>query len=319
MWKTSQSSTQNSRSDGRDGNLATSYETVGSAGSTYGVPRASESSASFAAAPAQSPVSDVSMLAASNVESLHGSGADTESPHRATSRSSIAGDDLPREFHDSVGLYTAPDYSDILTDIKDIDPADPLASNWTTDPIDADAELTIHLVECYFDHVNDALYHMFPRERFLAWLRSCRTKSLDDKMLLYAMITMGSIFSDRPNRLLAMKASSRTARYAVEHSQHTLSLQLAQSRIILGLWYFAIGDLVKSWDSIGAAVRTVCGLRYNIETGGVIVEQTQICEYGLHPQALIECRRRAFWAAFLLDVGCILAVSAELSFSRGGP
>lgn len=299
-------------------NLATSYETVGSAGSAYGISRVPESSAAAfpVAASAQSPVSEVSMLAASNVESLHESRAETESPRREASRSSNAGDDLPRRFHDSVALYTPPDYSDILMDIKDMDPADPLVSNWTTDPIDADAELTIHLVGCYFDRVNDALYHMFPRERFMSWVRSCRTKSLDDKMLLYAMITMGSIFSDRSDRLLAMKASSRTARYAVEHSQHTLSLQLAQSRIILGLWYYAIGDLVKSWDSIGAAVRTVCGLQYNIEAGGVIVEPTRICEYGLHSQALIECRRRAFWAAFLLDVSFI-SVCVLSSWGKG--
>jgi hypothetical protein len=198
-----------------------------------------------------------------------------------------------------------PDYTEILMEMRDLDPHDPLAHEWNTDPYENDAELTTHYVENYFTYVNDSLYYIFPRRRFLLWLRSCHTKSLEDKMLLYSMMTLGAIFSDRPDRLAAMKRASRTARYAVEHSRHNLSLQLAQSRIIMSLWYYAIGALEKSWDAVGAAVRTVCGLRYNVELGGVIVDRDRVCEYGLHPQALIECRRRTFWVAFLMDVSAI--------------
>lgn len=32
------------------------------------------------------------------------------------------------------------------------------------------------------------------------------------------------------------------------------------------------------------------------------MNQDKTCEYGLHPQALIECRRRTFWVSFILDV-----------------
>jgi hypothetical protein len=197
-----------------------------------------------------------------------------------------------------------PDYNEILTEMKELDPQDPVACDWSMDPYEADPELTIHYVESYFNYINDRLYYMLPRKRFLLWLRSCHTKSLDDNMLLYSMMAMGSVFSDRPDRVMALKRYSRTAQYAVERSQHSLTLQLAQSRIILTLWFYAIGALVKSWDAAGAAVRTVCGLRYNVESGGVIVDQSQqTCEYGLHPQALIECRRRTFWIAFMMDVG----------------
>lgn len=195
-----------------------------------------------------------------------------------------------------------PSYADILMEIKEIDPEDSLAGFWNTDPYGVDPETTWHYMESYFSNVNDSLYHMFPRGRFSLWLQSSQIKSLEDKMLLYSMLTLGTVFSDRPDRLIAMRRFSRTARYAVERSQHSLSLQLAQSRIILGLWYYAVGALVQSWDSIGAAVRIVCGLRYNLESGGVIVDRSHICEYGLHPQALMECRRRTFWVAYLMDV-----------------
>ena len=239
----------------------------------------------------------------------------TVSPHgpkkRRLSRPSTGGNESSkRSVRSSVEAPPVPlstDYTEVLMDLKDSKRDDPLAQEWDADPYEVDPQLTSHHVEGYLTHVNDSLYPIFPRRRFLLWLKSCRTKSLDDKMLLYWMMTMGCIFSDRSDRLENMKRYSRAARYAVEKGSETLSLQLAQSRIIMGLWYYAIGETAKSWDAIGAAVRTVFGLRYNIESGGVITGQSQIqpCEYGLHPQALIECRRRTFWVAFLLDVSIL--------------
>lgn len=196
----------------------------------------------------------------------------------------------------------SPEYTDILREIKEIDPEDPLENVWNVDPYSVDPETAAHYMESYFSNVNDVLCHIFPRARFSLWLQSAQLKSLEDKMLLYSMLTLGAVFSDHPDRLFAMRRFSRTARYAVERSQHRLSLQLAQSRIILGLWYYAVGALVQSWDSIGSAMRVICALRYNVESGGVIVDRNHACEYGLHPQALMECRRRTFWAAYLLDV-----------------
>lgn len=204
-------------------------------------------------------------------------------------------------FKRSMNTQTPSDYTTILMNVNNPDPDTPMAIEWSTDPYEADPEATSHYIETYLTYVNDNIYPIFPRRRFLLWLESGSTRSLDDKMLLYCMLAMGCFFSDRPDKLVALKRYSRTARYAVEHNRNTLTLQMAQSRIIMSLWYYAIGALLKSWDSVGAAVRTVCGLRYNIESG-VVVEQSQGCEYGLHPQALIECRRRTFWVAFLLDV-----------------
>lgn len=202
----------------------------------------------------------------------------------------------------SVGAHLPPKYADILMEAQETYSEDSLTTDWNTDPYALDPDTTTHYIESYFTNINDNLYHMLPRRRFLLWLQSCRSKTPDDKMLLYSMLTMGTVFSDRPDRLFAMKRFSRTARYAVERSQNSLSLQLSQSRIIMSQWYYAIGSLVQSWDSIGAAVRMVCGLQYNMESGGIMVDQSNACEYGLHPHALMECRRRTFWVAYLMDV-----------------
>ncbi|KAL2811358.1 hypothetical protein BJX63DRAFT_422465 [Aspergillus granulosus] len=310
------------RYDIRDDAVTGSSNNAGTSNSLYSVARASESSTSLAGTNSQSPLSDGSMLTPSAVDSNHESATDPDQQYIAKlQRMSSGHEHASRPSTDSAGsLFT--DYAEILTELKDLDAQDPLANDWRTNPYGVDPELATHYIEAYFTFINDRLYYMFPRRRFLLWLRSCQTKSLDDNMLLYSMMALGSIFSDRPDRMTALKKYSRTARYALDHNQHSLSLQLAQSRIIMSLWYYAVGALVKSWDAAGAAVRTVCGLRYNVEMGGVIIEQSQECEYGLHPQALIECRRRTFWTAFLMDrLSCFYApsttsISSQTAFLR---
>ncbi|KKK12851.1 hypothetical protein AOCH_004043 [Aspergillus ochraceoroseus] len=310
------------RYDTRDGATGGSSNNAGTSSSLYSIARASESSASLPGTNSQSPLSDGSMLTPSALDSNHESPPDPDHYHPAKIRRVSTGhEDVPRHSLD-INRVTSAEYADILMEITDLVTQDPVANDWKTDPYATDPELAVHFVETYFTFVNDRLYYIFPRKRFLLWLKSCRTKSLDDNMLLYSMMALGSVFSDRPDKVLAVKRYSRTARYALEHSQHSLSLQLAQSHIIISMWYYAIGALAKSWDAAGAAVRTVCGLRYNVEMGGVIVEQSQPCEYGLHPQALIECRRRTFWVAFLMDrLSCFYApsttfISSQTAFLR---
>ncbi|KAE8355740.1 hypothetical protein BDV28DRAFT_23878 [Aspergillus coremiiformis] len=290
----------------------------GSSNSFYSLVRASESSTSLPRTNSQSPVSEGSMLTPSAMEGVQDSVLEAEQQRRLRMQGLGRVSMGPEDFSKRPTTHVSPDYNEILMEMKDLDPQDPIACDWSIDPYEADPELTIHYVEIYFNYVNDRMYYMLPRKRFLLWLRSCHTKSLDDNMLLYSMMALGSVFSDRPDRVMALKRYSRTARYAVERSQHSLTLQLAQSRIIMSLWFYAIGALVKSWDAAGAAVRTVCGLRYNVESGGVIVDQSQQpCEYGLHPQALIECRRRTFWIAFMMDrLSCFYTPSSTFISSQ---
>ncbi|KAH1519956.1 hypothetical protein KXX29_005704 [Aspergillus fumigatus] len=276
--------THGNRYDTRDSSSSfVGHRPSSSANSVYSAVRASESSASLPGTNSQSPMSDASMLTPPAINSAHEPSLDSDSHYRSRRQSlgrpSSGAEDPNRRSVEGISARATPDYTEILMEMRDLDPHDPLAHEWNTDPFEHDAELTTHYVENYFTYVNDSLYYIFPRRRFLLWLRSCHAKSLEDKMLLYSMMTLGAIFSDRPDRLAAMKRASRTARYAVEHSRHNLSLQLAQSRIIMSLWYYAIGALEKSWDAVGAAVRTVCGLRYNVELGGVIVDRDRVCEH----------------------------------------
>lgn len=269
----------------------------------YNIGRASDSGASLPGS-GHSPTSEGAGLTPSGMESAQDIMIDADRVYRQRAYRiprPFTAESLVRqvEYAESNRL---PEYSDILGEMRDTNPEDPLAGSWHIDPYDHDPEMTLHYVETYFSNVNDGLYHIFPHARFILWLKSCDTKSPEDKMLLYSMMALGSMFSDRPDKVTALRRYSRIARFAIQRSQHNLSLQLAQSHLMMSLLYYAAGSLVGSWDSIGAAGRAVCGLRFNIESGGVVVSQNQACEYGLHPQALIECRRRTFWVAFILDV-----------------
>ncbi|KAL4929680.1 Zn(II)2Cys6 transcription factor [Aspergillus undulatus] len=313
--------------DMRESSLPENPNNAGTSSSLYSVAKASESLTSLPGTNSQSPLSDDSMLTPSAVDSYRDNVTSPEQRYAARlQHNSGTHENIPRH---SIGSASsnATNYAGLLTEIKDPDSHDSMANEWRADPYTTDSGSATHFIENYFTYVNDRLYYMFPRRRFLLWFKtshtnSSHTKSLDDHMLLYSMMALGSVFSDRPDRMAAMKRYSRTARYALEHSQRSLTIQLAQTRIILSLWYYAIGALAKSWEAAGAAVRTVCGLRYNVEMGGVIVEQSQPCEYGLHPQALIECRRRTFWSAFLTDrLVCFYApsttfISSQTAFLR---
>ncbi|KAJ5104617.1 hypothetical protein NUU61_001964 [Penicillium alfredii] len=296
---------QSGRYDAREGLPLGSYAASDASPSLYNIVRASDSATSLPGTNGHSPMSEGSMLAPSAGESNYEGTADADRVCRPQMSR------FPQPFPGTAGALTRPvehfestrlpEYSEILGELKETNPDDPLVSSWRLDPYETDPETTMHYAECYLSHVNIGLYRIFPHAGFVLWLKSCHTKSAEDKMLLYAMMALGAVFSDQPDRVVVLRRFSRIARFAIHQSQHTLSLQLAQSYLIMSFWYYATGSLVGAWDAIGAAGRAVCGLRYNVESGGVIVDQTQVCDYGLHPQALIECRRRTFWAAFVLD------------------
>ncbi|KAI2793953.1 hypothetical protein POX_a00541 [Penicillium oxalicum] len=271
-------------------------------GAVYDITRASDSGASLPGS-GHSPISESVGLTPSGIEITHDPMLDAERAYRQRAYR------IPRPFEeDSHIRHTTypetnrlPEYQEILGEMRDTGPDDPLLASWNVDPFDHDPEMTLHYVDTFFTYVNDGLYHIFPHARFILWLKSCNTKSQEDKMVLYSMMALGSIFSDRPDKVSALRRYSRIARFAIQRSQHNLCLQLVQSHLLMGLLYYAAGSLVAAWDAVGSAGRAVSGLRFNIESGGVIVGQNQPCEYGLHPQALIECRRRTFWVAFILD------------------
>lgn len=177
--------------------------------------------------------------------------------------------------------------------------------NWVNNPYLVDPDVTMHYMETYFSHINAATYRIFPRKHFLHWVKSETVKSSNDLMLIYTMLTMGTVFSSRSERNHEGPTFSKIAVYAVGKNHGNYSLQLVQSRLLLAFYHFSIGDTAKAWDYGGMGFRVASGLKLNLEEGVTDITEDEMIEYGMNRHALAECRRRTFWSAYMMDVSVL--------------
>lgn len=185
------------------------------------------------------------------------------------------------------------------------------AAEWSDYPYDV-FPLAMKYLHLYFNHVNQAAYCMLPKFPFLKWVGECHEKSPDDKMILYSLMAMGARFSEHKDSIAHGKRLRQIARQAEQSSFGRFTLQLAQTRLTLGMLSFSLGKSGEAWDYFGTAIRAINGLKYNTEDGVAELTNVEDCEYGLNKEAIIECRRRTFWSACVMDVsflpsksGCI--------------
>ncbi|OAL25408.1 hypothetical protein AYO22_04891 [Fonsecaea multimorphosa] len=174
--------------------------------------------------------------------------------------------------------------------------------SWDKDPYDLSRSLTLDYVQRYFEHVDGVTYHILPKALFKQWIRQCRTKSPADKMLLYAILAMGTVFtSSQSQSKHHQDAFLEIVHKAMIENGDMFSLQLIQTRLILALFAFSQGQYNRASDYCGSAVRTAFGLRYHTEEGVSTIGDQDALDFGLSREMLVECRRRTFWAAYLMD------------------
>lgn len=162
--------------------------------------------------------------------------------------------------------------------------------------------LRVEYVGLYFSHINQATYCMLPKGPFLKWAHNGREKTADDKMLLYTIMAMGSRFSKQKESIEHCKSLLHIARDTERGSFGRFTLKLVQTRLILALLNFALGNPAEAWEYCGAAVQAVCGLKYNSEEAITDRPCEDDFEYGLDMKSLVECRRKTFWSAYLISV-----------------
>jgi hypothetical protein len=183
--------------------------------------------------------------------------------------------------------------------------SDQLALQWEQDPFETDHRLTMHLLDLYFLHAGRATYGMFPRRPFLAWVEANRDKDQDHLMLLYSVLAMGSLFSTDPDKRALGKRFAAVASYAAEKRFGKFSLQLCQTRLMVGLYYFARGKSQEAWDFCGAGLRALSALKLNTEEGiQELADSSAALDYGFDRWTYEECCRRTFWSGLLMDVSC---------------
>ena len=222
-------------------------------------------------------------------------------------RSSLPGPNdskVDRKSRSLKGSQTAPESR---SDIPNWDASLPKANvktfHWDFDPCVIDKELTIHCVDKYFTYVNNTTYRMFPPGPFQDWVSQSERKSPGERMALYAMLAVGSVFTDDSTYNKQGPLLARIAQDAAEKSQGEFTLQLVHCRLLLSLYYIALAQPRLAWDYAGAAIRAASGLEYNLENGCQGRVESEGDSYGLNQFALAECRRRCFWTVFMIDVG----------------
>lgn len=166
-------------------------------------------------------------------------------------------------------------------------------------PYKVNAGRTSELLTNFFKYVPDTVSCMFAESPFRSWVLSSSEKSLDDLMLIYAILASGSVFSHKPeNKALGTQYAS-IARYASDTRRY--SLQLVQTRLILALYFYSRNKLQESWDFCGEGVRAAALMKLNLEIDKTDDALLTTFPYGLNRHGFAECRRRTYWSCFLLD------------------
>ena len=183
--------------------------------------------------------------------------------------------------------------------ITEVDPDYRL--NLGVDPYQLDPDLTKHYLGHYFTNINATSYLLFPRKQFLSWVEGCSEKGNGDRILIYTMLAHGTSFSCRPESRALGQHFTRISREAVGQNAGMFSLPLVQSRLLLALLEYALGNCSQAWDYCGAAIRAAYALQLNAEKCLHDVQGGPVLEYGFDQPILTECRRRTFWLAYIMD------------------
>lgn len=182
---------------------------------------------------------------------------------------------------------------------------------WDQDPYRVDPELVLELMDLYFRHINNNAYALFPQGPFMEWLKSDGKKSQADLALVFSMLATASRFHAGLSKSVARDFAA-ISRDAVGRLHGDFSLQLAQCRLIVTLYYFAVGNHSEAWDYCGSAFRVAIALKLNLEVDVASVSDDDI-PFGLTHHGYLECRRRTFWSCYLMDVCQLLTMNVPRS------
>jgi len=179
---------------------------------------------------------------------------------------------------------------------------------WEEDPYAIDRETTTHLLGLYFAHVNDATYAMYPRNAFMQWAMSTPDKCQLERMVLHAMLAVGSLFADSHHSGFG-KQCARIAMEAISAKMGTYKPPVIQARLMMALYHTAKGHDDLAWDYAGSAMRACNSgaLNLQVEAAPPATAEERAAldgerrEFGLTYEQWLECKRRTFWSCFLLD------------------
>ncbi|TKA81608.1 hypothetical protein B0A55_03564 [Friedmanniomyces simplex] len=154
--------------------------------------------------------------------------------------------------------------------------------SWDEDPYAVDRDTTTHLLDLFFVHVNDVTYGLYPRNAFMRWVVSTPEKCQLERMVLYAMLAVGSIFAD--------DHYSGFARQCIQIAKDAVSAKVGAFNI-------------PSGSAIRASTSSKLDLQREEKLRDPDKPPPQHAEvpFGLDDEQFKECKRRTFWSCFLVD------------------
>lgn len=167
-----------------------------------------------------------------------------------------------------------------------------------TDPLSKDEHLARHYIRSYMDYVNTTTFDIFPREQFMKWLVADTSKSNVDRMLIFAMLAVGSLHSRHKDKVMHRTAFKTIAYQELNAIFDVTTLQAVQTSLLLAYLEYAEGNYRRSYHVMQRGVGGVRYLRLCIERASAADESNP---YGMTGPTYEECCRRTFWALFTSD------------------
>lgn len=174
------------------------------------------------------------------------------------------------------------------------------------DPYEINPRLTLDYIGKFYSFVDKQVYAAIPKALFLPWVKTCKQKSLSDKMMIYSVLALGSVFADASTSGTYSSAFSATVQEGLTLCDEYLTFQLATTYLLSTLLSISRGEYNRAWNTCGSAMRTLFGLQFNTEAGIRTVPRTGSWESLLDTRDMVECRRSLTWAAVVIEClnGC---------------
>lgn len=166
------------------------------------------------------------------------------------------------------------------------------------DPVTTDRPLTHHYMRSYMDYVNTTAFDIFPRTQFTQWVANETNKSHVDRMVVFAMLAVGSLHSRHKDKLLHRKAFRMIAYQELNAIFDVATLQAVQTSLLLAYLEYAEGNYRRSYHVMQRGIGGVRFLRLGVERATAAGDDNP---YGMTGRTFEECCRRTFWGLFISD------------------
>lgn len=175
-----------------------------------------------------------------------------------------------------------------------------LGQAWQTDPYVTDPQSINSVISHFFAHVESTMILQFlPEQATRAWVaNSAHRKSPEDLILLYSLLALGVALSGGPKHIAYEYA--QVAHYGQKVTDKHC-LQLAQSRVLLAVYYTLISRQYEAEAMMSSAASTAVSLKLNLELDKTREANNASFPLGLSRSGYSEARRRTLWSLFMVE------------------